>query len=186
MISLSYSSSLSARGFSWVCLAKRSKGFDCNLTGLPLPLEELDTSKTRSKVLYITLSRIFALIMQIVRMCPYSFQTYFVRFSKFEHAQKNWANQKRREEWKAKRRINSFGDENSLQIGRLHLGEVAWASRVENELVWDKGMIYERKRKEINAFAARDEPKDTKGGEKLFRFFISLSLVLSGLKWKLS
>lgn len=34
-------------------------------------------------------------------------------------------------------------------------------------------MIYERKRKEINAFAG-DEAKDTKGGEKLFRFFISL------------
>ena len=83
-------------------------------------------------------------------------------------------------ELKAKRRINSFGDENSLQIGRIHLGEVARASRVENELVWDKRMIYERKRKEINAFAAGDEAKDTKGGEKLFRFFISLSLVLSG------
>ena len=35
-------------------------------------------------------------------------------------------------------------------------------------------MIYERKRKEINAFAAGDEAKDTKGGEKLFRFFIWL------------
>ena len=64
-------------------------------------------------------------------------------------------------------------DENSVQIGRLHLGEVARASRVGNELVWDKGMIYERKRKEINAFVG-DEAKDTKGEEKLFRFFISL------------
>ena len=53
------------------------------------------------------------------------------------------------------------------------MGEVARASQVENELVWDKGMIYERKRKEINAFVG-DEAKDTKGEEKLFRFFISL------------
>ena len=63
-------------------------------------------------------------------------------------------------------------DENSLQIGRLHLPEVARTSRVENELVWDKGMIYERKRKEINAFTG-DEAKDTKGEEELFRVFIS-------------
>ena len=66
-----------------------------------------------------------------------------------------------------------MGDGNSLQIERLHLSGVAPASRVENELVWDKGMIYERKRKEINAFAG-DEAKDTKGGEKLFRFLLSL------------
>ena len=66
-----------------------------------------------------------------------------------------------------------MGDGNSLQIERLHLSRVAQASRVENELVWDKGMIYERKRKEINAFAG-DEAKDTKGGEKLFRFLLSL------------
>ena len=64
-------------------------------------------------------------------------------------------------------------DENSVQIGRLHLGEVARASRIGNELVWDKGMIYERKRKEINAFAG-DEAEDTKGGEKLFRFLLFL------------
>ena len=65
-------------------------------------------------------------------------------------------------------------DENSLQIGRLHLREVARTSRVENELVWDKGMIYERKRKkEINAFTG-DEGKDTKGEEELFCFFISI------------
>ena len=51
------------------------------------------------------------------------------------------------------------------------MGEVARASQVENELVWDKGMIYERKRKEINAFVG-DEAKE--GEEKLFRFFISL------------
>ena len=66
-----------------------------------------------------------------------------------------------------------MGDGNSLQIERLHLSGGAQASRVENELVWDKGMIYERKRKEINAFAG-DEAEDTKGGEKLFRFLLSL------------
>ena len=66
-----------------------------------------------------------------------------------------------------------MGDGNSLQIERLHLSGVAQASRVENELVWDKGMIYERKRKEINAFTG-DEAKDTKGEEELFRFFISI------------
>ena len=47
------------------------------------------------------------------------------------------------------------------------MGEVARASRVENELVWDKGMIYERKRKEINAFAG-DEAKTQKEERNYF------------------
>ena len=65
-----------------------------------------------------------------------------------------------------------MGDGNSLQIERLHLSGVAQASRVENELVWDKGMIYERKRKEINAFAGDEATQGILSKSKAFTFFL--------------
>ena len=52
------------------------------------------------------------------------------------------------------------------------MGEVARASRVENELVWDKGMIYERKRKEINAFAGDEATQGILSNSKAFTFFL--------------